>query len=102
MRKAAEFFSIQWMQAVHYDNFGGVDLLWISKGASLVVVNRLHDRFSASEAANVVGHQGNVVGIGVESRDTSTQARCPIKCMVIVEADMHNTFLSKDPYHTIG
>src|SRR5437588_1302375 len=102
MCKAAQFFCIEWVQAMHNDDLSRVQLLRSGKGASFMVVDGFHHRFSASEAAYVVGHQSNVVGSRMQCRDTSPQACSPIKYMIIVEANMHNTFLSEDPYHTIG
>src|SRR5215470_12853299 len=42
MRKAAQFWGIERMQAMYYDDIGRVDFLRGSKGACFVVVNRFH------------------------------------------------------------
>src|SRR6266699_6968931 len=47
-------------------------------------------------------HQCKIIGVGVQCRNTGTHTRGPVQQMIIVQANVCDTFLSKDLQHAIG
>jgi len=77
-------------------------LFVMSEGSSFMVVDWLDDRLAPRQATYVFSHQGNVISSGMQSSDTSTQASSSIEYVIIVKADVRNTFLSEYSHHSIG
>src|SRR6266571_2293004 len=90
------------MQAVYNDDLGWMHFFWISKGACLVIVDRLNYCFSMRKPIEMLGHERKVISDRMQGSDADTRTCSPIKRVIIVETDMHNAFLSEDPHHAIG
>src|SRR3972149_4253032 len=65
--------------------------------AGRVVVGRLADRRAALEAADMLGHQLDVVGPRVERGDPEALPVGPIELVVVVEADVRDPLGPEDP-----
>ena len=85
------------MQSLDDDHLSRLDLLRRPEGAIGVVVNRLHDRIPALEREQLVLHQGEVVGTGIQRRDPDQVAFPPVQPVVIVQAHAGDLIAREDP-----
>ena len=84
-------------EAADDHDLAGRDRLGRPERAGRVVVGGFGDRLASPQAADVVGHQVEVVGPGIECRDPLPLACGSVQLVVIVEADVGDPLGPEDP-----
>jgi hypothetical protein len=66
-----------------------------------MIIYWLNNGFPTSKALEMLSHQGQIIRIRMQSANTNLQAGSSIVKVVVIEADMLNTFRAKDTRHPI-